>query len=197
MFDKNVSGFVVKKDSLGNNKDLNLSVTEKGSCKKGHPVTSVMKDIRIDTGSGTRIESVQTHYCRICRKYYIDVKTNSRLKKIGKPMCTVEGGSSYGARRDNDYYMPEYENRQGNWETRSVLNKLGYNVNQNDDLSDNERQCILIEAMENRNVSKRRLIRFLEWLVEENGNYRKMELAVSKWKRDIEFVKAYTLKKRP
>ena len=78
-----------------------------------------------------------------------------------------------------------------NWNPQSKLNKMGYNVNQKDDLSDYSRRTILIKAIRNGVYTKGELINLLSWLIRQNRGKANMELAISKWRRDLEFVKKY------
>ncbi len=74
---------------------------------------------------------------------------------------------------------------------QSALNKMGYTVNQKDDLSDLERQRILKQAIESGTYSKKSIISFLEWNISLSKRRRSMETAISKWKRDIDYIKRH------
>ncbi len=75
----------------------------------------------------------------------------------------------------------------------SLLHQFGYNVNQTDNLSSEERQEILSMVMEAGIMAPYEIIRLLEFLISRNGNMIGNELAKWKWERDVEYVYNYKI----
>lgn len=73
----------------------------------------------------------------------------------------------------------------------SALHKLGYTVSQEKGLSAKQRQEILEFAINSKMMTKRKVISFLEYLIKTNGKKKTNEIAVSKWKEDLEYIKRY------
>lgn len=79
----------------------------------------------------------------------------------------------------------------------SPLRLQGYCVNQNENLSKETRQKILMYILDYRILSKRKVLNYLEMFIKENENSFYKSLAVSKWKEDLNFVLNYKQKEKP
>lgn len=73
----------------------------------------------------------------------------------------------------------------------SALHKLGYTVSQERGLSAKQRQQILEFAISSKMMSKRKVVSFLEYLIKTNGQKKNNEIALSKWKADLEYIRKY------
>ncbi len=79
----------------------------------------------------------------------------------------------------------------GNYRARaeeSELHKLGYSVSQNVGMSDRQRQDLLEILIRTDKITKRQVLNHLHYLIEINGKKNANSIALSKWKRDYEFV---------
>ena len=66
--------------------------------------------------------------------------------------------------------------------------KYGYSVAWDDPLSNGERQELLKELIDTRKVSKGYIISYLKHNIQINGKKKSNEIAVMKWKDDLNFV---------
>ena len=90
--------------------------------------------------------------------------------------------------KPNGTYPSEYETERA---TESPLHLLGYNVGQADDFSDAYRQELLGRIMDCGALSKYRICSYLELFISQGRGRRNMNMAVSKWERDLNFVEHY------
>lgn len=70
----------------------------------------------------------------------------------------------------------------------SKLKKYGYSVAWNSPLSNKERQALLKDLIETGLVSKGYVITYLKHNIQINGKKQTNDIALSKWKEDLEFV---------
>lgn len=71
--------------------------------------------------------------------------------------------------------------------------QYGYNVSQTDGLSDKERRSILALLIDNKALSKNEIISYLDFFISQRVGRSSMELAISKWETDREFVENYRI----
>ena len=74
-----------------------------------------------------------------------------------------------------------------------MLHKLGYNVNQQENLSSQERQKILAQIVQKRQISKNEIISLLQYYIRRNENNGNMIFAVEKWEQDLIFMKRFRM----
>lgn len=75
----------------------------------------------------------------------------------------------------------------------SVLRLYGYTVNETDDLTDGERQELLINLIDSGFMDKVYIINHIEWLIHTHeGNIQYMN-ACDKWQTDLDFVNSYNI----
>lgn len=72
---------------------------------------------------------------------------------------------------------------------RSLLYELGYSVAQESGLSDQYRRDLLENIIRSGQMTKGQVSNHLYYLIKINGKKGTNDIAVSKWKRDLEFVK--------
>lgn len=81
---------------------------------------------------------------------------------------------------------------EGTLNAESKLKILGYSVNAQDDYSQMYREKILQEIIEGRLMTKREIMKHMDFLITiHNADYR-FDDAVRKWKHDLQFVSNYT-----
>ena len=71
--------------------------------------------------------------------------------------------------------------------------QYGYNVSQVEGLSTVRRQKILAVMIDNNILSKSEIISYLDFFINQRAGRRNMELAISKWEADREFVEQYRI----
>ena len=194
-----------------------LVATVSGGCVYGHMGSPVLAKVSVRSMLGKiQIKTVRAVYCDFCDSYYLSQSEWEKLKSFGTPICKTEVKKieeitklkQHSFREILKYYVehgdvpdfmiPEYESDsnsktyEGKYILReeSDLRRMGYSTNQEDDLSDEERQCILLMALKNGAYrNKSHLIYKLEKDLNRAKNKKGMELSVAKLKRDIEYLK--------
>ena len=75
----------------------------------------------------------------------------------------------------------------------SLLMQYGYNVSQVKGLSATRRQKILAVIIDNKVMAKSEIISYLDFFINQRNSMSNMEVAVSKWEVDREFVENYRI----
>jgi len=124
-------------------------------------------------------------YCKECNQHYMFEQDYKRMLAVGKPLCKV-------------YEIYEYEallnNSEFKYNSQSVLNSMGYNVDASIALVTDERHRILMSVIDNNMIRVHELIDFLYWLIRTRETQPKYDNAVKKWKEDVIFVENYSSK---
>ena len=160
-----------------------LSVTYSFVCaNKGHLVTPYCGLIKLLTPEGEEIEEkVYLGYCRECNVYYIFKRDYEYICTKGKPQCKVIDASTKKVISDALF----------EFNSKSILSEMGYNVQASSSLTDEERQNILKRAIEEKKISENEILNLLELQIHLHSGDAKYANAVEKWKRDSAFVKSY------
>ena len=75
----------------------------------------------------------------------------------------------------------------------SPLKLCGYSVNQQDAYTKETRQYIISRIIDQGIMSKSEIIRYLEYFININGRRKGNDLAVSKWRDDLNITLAYEI----
>ncbi len=86
-------------------------------------------------------------------------------------------------------YCGDGELDTSSWNLESILRQEGYTVSQKEDLSDYERQQILLSVMRRNLMSKWQIIEHIELQISLRRNNRMYNVAISKWERDLTFLR--------
>ena len=124
---------------------------------------------------------LSVNYCQDCKKFFINYISYEQYRKkygilIGNIVLRDEGASSFG-----DVILSE----------ASPLKLCGYSVNQQDGLSSDTRQYIIRQIISRRIMSKPDVVRYLEYFINMNGRRTGNEIAVSKWKEDLQYTLSF------
>ena len=114
--------------------------------------------------------------------YFILDSTYQNLKRKGIILCRVSDEKAY----EKNGYVNEMHLAQ-----ESLLMQYGYNVSQIEDLSSMRRQKILAILIDNKIMSKSEIISYLDFFIRQRSSDSRMEIAISKWEADREFVEEY------
>ena len=150
-----------------------------------HPNSLELVNAYVKVDSVSYLCRLTVYYCSVCDKYYINSEQYSAFaKKYGLPFIKLRS-----------------EKRGGNadfseWKEESTLHIMGYNVNMNENLSDDERREKLVHAMKTGSLEDYEIISFLEFLIYRNEGKYNFENACDKWRSDIEFVRNYNVNGR-
>lgn len=148
------------------------------------PVRGIVKLLNLDN---SEIDyEIYVGYCKRCNEYYVFTRDYNEMLKFGTPLCTVY----YNGKEDHKNFT-EFK-----FKSQSVLNAMGYNVDANSDLSNEERQSILKEALDKQLITTHDLLSFLNWLIKTRETQARMDQAVEKWRIDYKFVSEYQKEKR-
>ena len=143
------------------------------------PATGILADIK------GKIIYINVNYCTICKKYFIAY--NEYLDYRDK----------YGALLGN-FRFENTENKSStgmykNLSAHSILNLVGYSVNQSDDYTASERHTILANIMDRNIASKSQIIDYLHFFINNSSNRKNMDIANSKWQDDLEWTRSYKI----
>ncbi|WP_022757451.1 hypothetical protein [Butyrivibrio fibrisolvens] len=174
-----------KKHSDQNNKkhiDLKdvMVITSMAACeKKHHKLEKIRASVYVINRETLKkeLQEFKAYYCDSCKRFYILEEVYKRLQKIGTICCRKYTLSELSKIGTND------------WAPESILKMYGYNVSQKDGLSDTERRTILDLVIENNILPKKKCISHIEWCVREHSKRPNMELAISKWNNDLDYLR--------
>ena len=149
---------------------------------KGHKIDNIDATIEIDEYDKRRHVNISAGYCRQCGTYFIMESTYQKLKKKGLILCRVSDEKTYRS----SVYVNGMQLAQ-----QSVLMQYGYNVSQTEGLTQKERRKILAVIIDNKIMSKSEIISYLDFFISQRAGRSSMEIAVSKWEDDRDFVEFY------
>lgn len=150
-----------------------------------------------------RGEGVHRDSMEISDSYWVSKTTcpsdlaNAIKKKHRKQEKKKSKGTAAVTRSVNSFSKKGYQiyasdmGKFGDCAEESVLKKLGYSVSQKDNLSTKQRRDILEYVVDKGICSSNRVASFLQYLIENNGKRKNMEMAVSKWESDRDFILRY------
>ncbi len=122
--------------------------------------------------------------CPKCCTYFISRREYENLCQLGTLICTIYDYKRWKLneieKKGNFYYADE-----------SIMKAFGYNVNAQSNLTDEERQQIMIEVIRSGSMRQYEVVYFLNWLIRIHENDEKYEQAVGKWEMDKIFISEY------
>lgn len=84
---------------------------------------------------------------------------------------------------------PSSEFDSSSWNVESILRQEGYTVSQREGLTDYERQNILCNVINSGKMSKRQIVEHIELQMNLRKNNATYDVAISKWERDVAFLR--------
>ncbi|SOC17857.1 leucine-rich repeat domain-containing protein [Pseudobutyrivibrio ruminis] len=164
------------------------------NCKNnGHVLKEVTAVVFCMDRKGNIIEQkVMAGYCQTCNQYYILEREYERLTKFYTILCRVV---DYSYISNNSKFTG---NMFADLKEESVIKQYGYNVNQQNNLSDIQRQSILALLIETGVLTKVEICSHLDWLINNRGyNSKKYAVAINKWEKDREYIENLKLNDYP
>lgn len=161
-------------------------------CLHNHNIEPIQALVNVLMPDGSVMQvQVSAGYCHECQCYFILEQDFLQLQRKGKLLCQLIAEHEYLTKGDSLFSGEDMK-------AESVLRRCGYTVNAKDDLSDQQRQGILMQVVDSGIYSVSELCAFLDWLIEYQGRSRtrNMKPAVSKWMADREFIKNYRMGSR-
>lgn len=144
--------------------------------KEHHKVINVT--LRIPSTIKRNSVVINANYCFDCDRFFISSDEYEHYRSIYPIMLIrFEYVSDSGLGR----YLAD----------KSPLMMAGYSVRANLKYSDAQRQNILRNVIELGILKKHEVINYLNYFISMNGKARGMEAAVSKWEKDLEYVRTH------
>lgn len=129
---------------------------------------------------------LNVEYCTECKKYFLEYGLYDQYRnKYGILVGNIRMERS-------GMFSGEYD-----LALESPLKLSGYSVGQKEDLTVSERRYILARIIHNHIMSKSEVIRYLSYFIKMNGARLGNEIAVKKWKDDLQFVQEYDIEIQP
>lgn len=135
------------------------------------------------TGRNNSQIKLNVEYCTQCKKFFMSYTVyESYREKYGMLLGKLRMDSA-SVTEFADIVLSEC----------SPLKLCGYSVSQQVGYSTQERQYIISKVIELGVLQKSEVIRYLEYFINMNGRKTGNEVALSKWKQDLEFALKYKL----
>jgi len=180
-------------NSTGKEKDLDIITEEdvivkssvRGCSIKGHELIDLRAIITVINGNGEKvINKVHAGYCRQCNEYFI---LNADYEYLsGIPLCKVYTVNKLKR-------LKQADTPYGGFAAQSIMNAHGYNVNENANLTPEQRRTILVSLLNSRKITQEEMLSHLDWLINTNKTKERWEQAVKKWKEDRDFIANYVV----
>lgn len=150
-----------------------------------HVIENIDAMIKVASDSGkNEIIEISAGYCSQCKVYFLMESTYQKLKKKGIILCRISDEKNYRKMSQmNDMHLAQ----------ESILMQYGYNASQTEGLSATGRQKILAVIIDNKIMSKSEVISYLDFFINQRSSIPRMELAISKWEADRDFVENYKI----
>ena len=131
--------------------------------------------------------TINVNHCKSCRYYYIYYSEYLQYQLIYGSEYFSNIQFKDTAQAPNELYG----------DVESVLHKHGYTVNAKDKLPHNVRVAILEDIISRNIVSKEIVISYLSYFINRSRNNCNLKTAVSKWKKDLEYIQKFKINSQP
>ena len=138
----------------------------------------------IDDEDEKKLIKISAGYCENCRTYFIMKSTYEMLRKRGIVLCRIIDEKEY--RKYCDIYFDSLADE-------SILMQYGYNVSQQEGLSETRRQKILAVIIDNKIMTKSEIISYLDFFISQRESRSQYQIAIAKWEKDRDFVQEYRI----
>ena len=153
--------------------------------KNGHDVIQVTATM---IGFDDREIRMNVSYCKHCGRFFMSYTTYELYRnRYGVILGNLQLESNSDTKSDRgDMVLAD----------ASPLKLCGYSVNQTDGYTTIQRQYIISSIISRGIMSKSEVIRYLEYFININGRRIGNEIALSKWKADLEFTLQFDASKQ-
>lgn len=153
---------------------------------QNHQLKNIDATVEIINGNGEIEQTkVSAGYCPNCNVFFIMESTFQDLKRRGTPVCRISDEKSY---LKNNCFVNGVKLAQ-----ESILMQYGYNVSQEEGLSDTRRRKILALLVDNKILTRSDIISYLDFFINQRKYQHKFEKAIEKWESDREFISKYQI----
>ena len=149
-----------------------------------HLLIDIKCRIKVMTHQGI----IDTHiipgaYCETCNRYFILENDFQQLKSKGVLLCKIV---------EKEFWLNQDKNTPfDNLSNESLLHLMGYNVNSQNALSQNQRWGILELLVDEHIMTITEIRSHLQWLIRRTTNNRNFDDARQKWQNDIDHLSKY------
>lgn len=150
---------------------------------ENHNIIDIIAKLRIVFPNG-KIDFyyVPAAYCKDCNKYFMLKKDFDDVKKHGTILCEIIGTEKSLLHISSKKYQSTSESR---------IHQLGYNVQKGFGLTNNQREIILANIVENTNITKHEISSHIQRCINQHKKQQNYKDAVQCWHHDYEFVSNY------
>lgn len=169
----------VRKQCKITSADVIVLSSSKRCTAQRHKVEDYIGLLPVVTKFGCNKIEINVSYCKDCDRF--TMLKSDYLKIIGTPVCEVRDLSTNRIinHSADDFFGETKEHK---------LHRLGYNVRFGNGMSNFDRQQLLAQIINNRDLSRDEIISHIEYCININSNKANMDSAVRKWKADLEFL---------
>ena len=160
--------------------DFLVRSTYYGCTNNKHKLIRINAAVKVKSKNNIYEVIIPAAYCEKCNRYYILEAHYNVLKKYGYICCRIDTFESLQKVAGNMF---------STFQEKSILSWYGYNVKQQDDLSDDERHRILDFIIGNHIQTSYEVINRLEQNIALRKNNPLMIYAIEKWEKDIEYIR--------
>lgn len=139
--------------------------------------------------SKTEITEFKAYYCKNCNLYFLSEEEYSNISKKGVLLCQHMTWAEYLD------YIKHLQNKYAGLNEKSLIRRMGYSVNQQDNLSSYQRKSILAYIIETcptdekgTTWDKDTIIWFLREQIKSHPHHTR---AIDKWIEDLNFLGDY------
>ena len=152
-------------------------------CCKNHSLEEVIGLLNIITPTGIKIiERIPCAYCKDCNCFYMLDSEYKRISAKGILLCQIITYEQYCTMGVLDI---------SKWSSESILKHNGYNVQATKNLSDEQRQVILQNIIDNKILSAHGIVSYINVFIAQKEGLSNYRTAVMKWKKDKQFILNY------
>lgn len=165
---------------LVNVADFLVRSTTYGCVNNKHNIIRINASVKVKSKNGIYEIIIPAAYCSKCDRYYILERYYESLKEYGYICCKVD---------KFEVIQKNSGSKFSTFQDKSILSLYGYNVNQQEGLSESERHKILDFVIDTGVLSCNQVINHLEQNISLRKNNNVMKNAIREWEKDIDYVR--------
>ena len=148
-----------------------------------HETESIKAVLPICNRNGLGQVTIAAEFCPDCGIYYVRESEYLKAKGQGTILCKLMS--------KEEYLTYKRSLRFGELNAESILHMVGYNVDSQKNLSQEERRNILRFAISEEIVTRSDAISHIRYLIRLHEKNQRYRLAIKKWKDDLDWLRGY------
>lgn len=153
---------------------------------QNHSMEDITARIRLVDKNGQEFDyDVPAVRCDTCGKLFLLEAEYQKIRAKGIPLCSIVENTYWRERSDAKYQWSATDHKG------SVMYTHGYNVNAYEDLSMEQRHCILKTLLRDNVLTKAEICSHLDTLIQRASGQAILKNAKKKWEMDRDFVENY------